>query len=875
MMHKMVDGQERRTPPRLGLHVSTWSGVAPPRPDGIDSVEDLIRSLRELQAWAGMSYREIHRWVVRTRQVRGVQELPSYSTVYRSLQRGRRRLDMDLVLDIARVLLGDEDSAAEWQHAYLVAVGQANEAATVEVYNTLPDDRADFVGRHSDLGSLVRSATSGKQSAILAIEGMAGVGKTRLAIRAAHRLLELEPFDLSLAVNLRGFDDDRAPVDPSAALAGFLRLLGMSGDRIHRLDLDGRASAYKEMLSDRSALILLDNAASASQVRPLLPQGPRCLVIVTSRRQLAALSSTRHPLHPFTSQESVELLRRRVGQSRVDAEVDSATRIAEALGNLPLALSLMAGRIQNDPDWSLADQLERLTEDPTGPRLDTGIETSLNLSYESLAGDQQRMLRRLGLHPGPTLDCNTAAVLANEELEAARLVLRGLSLSHLVEQHANDRYWMHDLVRQFAVGRGHDEDAPSTRRAALARLFNHYRGAISHAMDLYAPHEAHRRPHFAIPRASSIELTDAAAAVRWLESERTNTIATAIHSTRTHEPRFAIDMSNLLHRYLDTTAHHDDAEALHSCAIRVAAGADRARIHNRLGTIHARLGRYKCALDHYQQALAIFREVDDRANVGRTLNNLGIAHQRLGNYDEALALGEDALVHAQESTDQTSLGRTLNNLGLVTLRLGRYADAAQKIRQAMEIARKTGNRSGESYARTHLAIVLGRLGRDPEAVEHLQRALALSREVDDKTGESYALSHLGSACARLGADGATQHHEVAISIAHEIGDRETEAEAQNEMGSSLSLLGRPRQSLARHREARSIATEVGDRYQAARSEDGLAVAYDALGDGKRAHVRWCKALGLFKALNAPEAAEIENRLKELDGQADIEGTNSE
>jgi tetratricopeptide (TPR) repeat protein len=831
-------------------------------------VDDLNHRLRALRAWAGMSYREIHRWVVRTRQARGVQELPSYSTVYRSLQPGRRRPDLELLFDIARVLSGDEDSAAEWKHAYRIAVGQASEAATVEVFNALPEDRADFVGRRSDLESLVRNATSERRSTVLAIEGMAGVGKTRLAIRTGHSLLELEPFDLSLVVNLRGFDDNRAPADPSAVLAGFLRRLGLSGDRIHRLNLAGRMNAYNEMLSDKRAMILLDNAASAGQLRPLLPQGPRCLVIVTSRWQLTTLSATRHALHTFTPQESLALLRRRVGQDRVDAEVDSASRIAQALGYLPLALSLIAGRIQNYPDWSLADHLERLTEELTSPHLDIGLEMSLKLSYDSLPSGQQRMLRRLALHPGTRLDCHTAGVLANEDLEASRLILRGLSLSHLVERHPDARYGMHDLVRRFAVGRGRDEDAPSTRRAALTRLFDQYRGTISQAMDLYAPHEAHRRPHFTSRQGFSREFTDAAVAVRWLESERTNAVAMAIHSTRTHEPRFAIDISNLLHRYLDTTAHHNDAEALHTCAIQVAEGADKARIHNRLGTIHARLGRYRNALDHYQQALAIFREVDDRANVGRTLNNLGIAHQRLGNYDDALALGEEALVHAQESTDQTSLGRTLNNLGLVSLRLGRYADAERKIRRAMVTARKAGNRPGESYARTHLAIVLGRLGRDPEAIEHLRRALELAREVDDKTGESYALSHLGSAYARLGLDSATQHHEVAVSIAHEIGDRETEAEAHNEMGASMSLLGQPRRSLAPHREARSIAADVGDRYQEARSEAGLAVAYEGMAAIRDARTHWNKALELFTDLNTPEADEIQGRLRDLESPTD-------
>lgn len=796
--------------------------------------------------------------------------MPSYSTVHRSLQPGRTRLDWELVADIVRVLTGDEASTAEWRHAYQVAVSQAGDAATICVFDVLPDDQDVFVGRSPQLDILVSSAeATGETPLVAGIEGMAGVGKTRLALHAAHRLLGSGRFtELQLSVNLRGFDRERAPANPSAVLAAFLRKLGVPGDQLRRLDLAGRTEKFRHLLADKEALVLLDNAASEDQVRPLLPSSPQCLTLVTSRRQLDGVPSLRRlHLDVFTPAEALDLLRARVGAERIDAEPEHATRIAEAVGHLPLGLSLTASRIRATSDWSLADHLERILEHRSTFRIDDGIERALDLSYDSVPPDRQRLLRLLGLHPGRDFDVYAAAALADDSTDAAGQCLAGLCRSHLVEQRVPGRYELHDLVRPFAARHALDEDAPSARRAASTRLFEHYRHSSSRAMDLYAPHEAHRRPRFPRPATPNVPLANSADAAAWLETERANLVSLATQFAIDGDAAFAIDLSNLLHRYLDTTAHHDDAEALHTCASRVAEGADRARILNRLGTMHARLGRYQDALGHYRQALSIFREVNDRANVGRTLNNLGIAHQRLGHYNEALALCEQALTLAQESGDQTSVGRTLNNLGLVAIRLGHDVEAEGEIRRAMEVAHETGNRSGESYARTHLAIVLGRLGRDTEAFEHLERALTLSREVDDRTGESYAMSHLGSALARTGAD-AIHHHELAVSISHEIGDRETEAEALNEMGSSLCLLGRPQKAIERHHESRAIANQVGDRYQEARSENGLAVAYHAINAVEQARAHWNVALEQFRDLNCSrQADEIEDRLRDLESHA--------
>jgi tetratricopeptide (TPR) repeat protein len=818
--------------------------------------------------WAGMSYREVHSWVARLRRSRGLSETPSYSTVYRAFQPGRSRLEVELVVDIARVLLADETEAAGWRRAHQVIAGRAHDAATVSTFDSLPVERDDFVGRTAELEQIVGLVGGAECNPVLisGIEGMAGVGKTRLALRAAHKFLDLGRFaELQLAVNLRGFDPDRAPADPSAVLGAFLRQLGISGDQVHRLDAKRRAAAYRELLAGKDALVFLDNAASEDQVGPLLSDSPGCLVLITSRRRLENLPGIqRLPLDVLSPDEALDMLRRSAGRERVDAELDCANRITEAVGYLPLGLSLAASRLRTKPDWTLADHLEQHLEHRKSLRLDEALEGSIDLSYRSVTPEQQRLLRLASLLPGRDFDNYAAAALAGERLTTIDQWLADLCISNLLEQRVASRYEMHDVVRTFAASRALDEDAPSTRRDAMTRLLEQYRYTVARAMDLYAPHEAHRRPSFPDPGLPTAQLEHSASATAWLEAERANLIASVIHAAEHGHPDFASDLSTLLHRYLDTTAQHHDAEILHGCASRVAVGADKARAMNRLGTMHARLGQYQEALDRYQQALQIFREVGDRPNEGRALNNLGIAHERLGRYLDALEHYQQALSIAQEAGDRIDLGRTLSNLGLVYVRLGRYGEASTILRDVVSITRDVGNRAGESYALTHLAIVHARRGDHAKAAENLRRALAISQQIANRTGESYALTHLGTACARLGLhEEALSHHRLSVTIAREDSDREAEAEALNEMGNSLCHLGRAQEALECHQEALVVTMEVGDRYQEARSHHGIAESLASTTKANAAQSHWKQALDIFTELDTPEAELVTTRLRQI------------
>jgi hypothetical protein len=267
-----------------------------------------------------------------------------------------------------------------------------------------------------------------------------------------------------------------------------LRLLGEPGQRIQALDLNRRVRRYGELLSGRTALVLLDNAGSEDQIQPLLPDHPAALVIVTSRHRVHLPSARHLPLKVFNTEQAVDLLCHRAGPA-VDADPATAVRIVEQVGRLPLAVALAGSRIEALTGWTLADHFDHLVERGETLRLDQGVELAFATSYEAPPPSLRRMLRRLALHPGRDWDAYSAAALAGIDPATAEQQLGDLIDRSLLTSPVSSRYELHDLVRIFAVNRAHDDDAPSARREALSRLLDHYRWAANTAMDTYAPSE--------------------------------------------------------------------------------------------------------------------------------------------------------------------------------------------------------------------------------------------------------------------------------------------------------------------------------------------------------------------------------------------------
>ncbi|GIM88544.1 tetratricopeptide repeat protein [Paractinoplanes toevensis] len=743
--------------------------TAPPDPGPAGTVDDLVERLRRLKIWgADPSYEMIKERVnaAWTTAGRPAGELARRSTVANCFQPGRRRLNADLVLSVVEALHPDAGYVAQWRQALRVVGGEIEAVSQVRVQDSLPQDLPDFVGRAADLDQLRRAARAGDAVVISALEGMAGVGKTQLAVHAGHLLAAEKAFDRVLFVNLRGFHADPAqpPADPAAVLDGFLRLLGVPGHRIPH-ELDARTAAYRSRLAGVRALVVLDNAATAGQVRPLLPEAPGCLTLITSRHRLTDLRRADHlAVDVFTRAEAMTFLAGALPGVPIGADPDAAARIAERCGCLPLALSLIAGHIRKTPGWTLTDHADRLDERRDERRLDSGVELSLELSYRHLPADRQRMLRLLALHPGQDFDAYAAAALTDLDLPASRAGLTALLDDHLVQESAPGRFTFHDLVRAYAADRAHDQDPPGARQAALTRLFDHYLATAAAAMNALYPAEAHRRPTVFPAAGPGPDLSDPDAAVGWLDTERPTLVAVAGYGSTT-------TLAQTLSRYLNN-GYYADALTLHGHALRAARGdGDRtgqAHALAGLGFAHLCLGRTGPAAEEFHQSLDLFRQTGDPAGQARTLFNLGSIELQAGRFAAVVDY----------------MGQALTSYRL-----------AGDLEHALLLERQLGNRPGEAGTLDTLGTLHNHLGQAGKAADYHRQALAIFRETSHQEGEAWALNGLGEAAAP--ADAIT-HHTEALAIATDIGAAGQQARAQ-------AGLGRAHQALAREHYEQALA----------------------------------------------------------------------
>ncbi|MFG1996418.1 tetratricopeptide repeat protein [Actinoplanes sp. NPDC048988] len=840
-----------------------------PDPARAGSLGDLGEQLRRLKVWAGNpSYATIVNRVNAAWTAAGLpaSELVCKSTVAYCFRRGRQRLDSDLVIAVVEALYPDAGYVTQWRQALRVVGGEMEAVSQVRVQDSLPRGLTGFTGRTGELDRLRRAARAGQAVVISAIEGMAGVGKTQLAVHAGHLLAREEPFERVLFVNLRGFDPAQPPADPAAVLEGFLRLLGMPAQQIPHT-LEARVAAYRHQLAGIRALVVLDNAATAEQVRPLLPVTPGCLTVVTSRRSLADLRSAIHlTVDVFTPDEALAFLARAVPEVPVGADPCAAARIARRCGHLPLALSLVAGHIRNTSGWTLTDHADRLDERHHDRRLDTGVELAVGLSYQHQPTPQRRLLRLAALHPGQDIDAYAAAALADTDLSTAQDLLHRLHRDHLMQQSTSGRYTFHDLVRVYATIRAADEDRPPERRAALTRLFDYYLATSATAMNTLHPH---RRP--AIPPVATPipDLTDPGTARQWLDTERPTLIAVAAHTAGHGWPTHTTRLARTLYRYLDG-GHHTDALTMHGHAYRAARHngdpAGQAHALADLGGADYRLGRYRPAADHFHHALDLFRQVGDPAGQARALHNLSVIEMRSDRYGPAGDHLEQALTLYRQTGDRPGEASVLAYLGDLDALLGRRGPAVEHYAQALTLCRQTGDRVGEADTLNSLGEVEMRSGRYGPAGDHLEQALALHRQLGNHAGEAWVLDNLGTLHTRLGQPvQAIEHHQQALTIFRETGERRGESWALNGLGEAARTAGRAADALTYHTAAHTTAADHRD--QQARAHTGLGHAHQVLGNHAVAREYYQHALALYTDLDLPEADQLRADLAALDNSS--------
>jgi len=654
----------------------------------------------------------------------------------------------------------------------------------------LPAAVTHFTGRAAELAKLDVLLTQGDAArpaatTIIAIVGTAGVGKTALVVHWAHRVRDHFPHG-QLFVNLRG-SDPGPPMAPEQAVEEFLRALGVPAERIPASAAE-RAALYRSLLDGRRVLIVLDNADSANQVRPLLPGSPTCRTVVTSRNLLSGLiirdGASRITLDLLSATEANALLRDIIGETRVAAEPNATEKLTSLCAYLPLALRIAAERAVTHPHITLTDLVSELTgehdrvdlhfmdheEDET-----TAVSAVFSWSYHALPSEPARAFRLLGLHSGPDISTVAAAALINTTAATARRLLEILVGTHLIEETGRDRYRFHDLLRVYAADRARAEETGQDRDTAVQRLLTWYLHTADAAGHILSPHR--RRIPLEPPEVacSPLEFSSYGQALDWCEVERANLVAATHQAAETGEHLIACKLPLALWDFFNLRKHWADLISTHHISLTAAQ-----HLHDRqaeawawggLGYPYFDLHQPEEALTHFLHALPICQEIDNPWCEAIALLGLSRAHFFLQRYKEALHHSEQALCICEEINDSWSQILALLNAGTIHRKLRSFEDALKYFQQTLTVARNVQDRSGEAMALHNLGDTYRDLRRFDDSLEYFQRACPIYREIGDRWSEARVLRNIGDTLLNLNRiDEAAKYWDQALLIFKDLGD---------------------------------------------------------------------------------------------------------
>lgn len=794
--------------------------------------------------------------------------------------RTRRRLADELGVDpgtalqqlYERILAADSrlsaSAATRRKRGPAAVAGAPGGTAThLTVPRQLPSDMVSFVGREAELSAL-------EDSALAALCGPGGIGKTALAVRWAHRMRSAYP-DGQLFVDLHGCA--RRPLPVGEALARFLRALGVAAEQVPR-ELEERIALYRSTVADRRLLVVLDNAADAEHVRPLLPGTPSCRTVVTSRTALHGLAASHDarivPVGLLTGEQSHRLLsgllgsaRERSGESRPDAEPagddrhEAVAEVAELCHHLPLALRLAAAHLAARPYTSLAEYCARLRSDrltalevpgdPAGT-----IRSTFTLSYQELEEPSRRMFRLLGLHPGPDIDGPTAAALSGLAEDRAEELLTRLAATHLISRNRHGRWQMHDLLHDFAAEREAGEHTERERRDAVRRLMDWLLHGAARSMNLV---DANRHqipleqpvPGLALPEPAGYD-----EALDWLETKRPGLPAVVRLATESGLTGHAWRLACTVWRFLYLRGYLDDWISVNETVLSAAADTleehGRAETLTSLATAYHLAGRYEESLDHYTRALPLHQAAGNRQGEVSTLANLGATHMGYGQFGKAIVLLQRALPLQRELCNSRGQANVLGNLAACRMRLGDYRQALADFEQALRLFRQVGDRRGEAHTLENLGQVRLRLGETAEAETSLRGALALHREIDYPRGEAEALTGLGNVLRARGRYvQALEHHQRALDITEAIREPGLRCDVLNELARTSRESGNTEQALHCSQTAVALARSSANPYGQARAAAEAHLALKALQREAEAATHLAEARRLMAELGIP------------------------
>jgi tetratricopeptide (TPR) repeat protein/transcriptional regulator with XRE-family HTH domain len=774
---------------------------------------------------------------------------------------------------------------------------------------TLPRDITSFTGRESELRRLIGAASQIMEAeravGIYAVGGMAGIGKTTFAVHAAHLLAERFP-DGQIFLPLHGHTPGQRPVEPAEALASLLQTAGVAAQQVPH-GLEARARLWRDYLSGKRMLIVLDDAARSDQVRPLLPGTAGSLVLITSRRHLTALEDARAvSLDTLPPSDAADLFVR-LARSELSPDDPAVSEITRLSGYLPVALGMLARQLHHHPGWTAAGlaadlgatrhRLELMTSE------DVSVTAVFGLSYQDLEPDLQRTFRLVSLHPGTDIDIGAAAALTDVGLAAARRHLEALYDQHLLTQPSHGRYRMHDLIREHARALA-ATDSDIDRVRATGRLLDYYE-RMSRSADRYLTRwesaldcSTPIKDPVHVPQFVGWE--DAAA---WMDGEMPNLWAAVEYASANGRPDTAIEISAAVHGFLRRYGKYDQAILFHNIAIKAACGARdqlaEARALTNLGDMQRLSGYYPAAVGNLRRAIELYDALGELRGKANALNELAAAHYMSDNYPAASDELGRALQLFRDLGDQLGEAHTLNHIGGMRHLIADYPTAVESQTKALNLYKRLGYLMGEANATNELGLAQYLAGDYSAAAASLARGLELARALNYRTGEADALVTLGavhlavadateaigilaSALARskdlgyrIGEAGAlhylavgqyaTEDHRAAaqnltraLQIYRDLGDRLHEARTLNTIGETSPGAD----AEIYHAQAFEIATEIGAPIEQARAREAIGRIRLQQGQTEQAVEPLLQALGIYRRIGSPRVRQIESTLRD-------------
>jgi tetratricopeptide (TPR) repeat protein/transcriptional regulator with XRE-family HTH domain len=620
----------------------------------------------------------------------------------------------------------------------------------------LPLDAAGFAGREGYLSQLFAlfAGASGQPTAVpvIVLHGMAGVGKTTLAVHWAHQVRDQFP-DGQIFINLRGFDPTGLRVNQASALRGFLEALDIPASRLPS-GVDAMAALYRSLLADRRMLIVLDNVRDVEHIRALLPGSPGCLALVTSRAQLTGLATCAGAhmiaVDLLTMPEARQLLALRLGQARLEADPAAVDEIVARCARLPLALAITAAHAAARPRAPLAtfatelhDQLAALSDSD----VNSDVRTVLSWSYHALTAPAARLFRLLSLHPGPDFTSPAAASLAGWTQQYTMIYLTELTRAHLITETSANRYGFHDLLRAYADEQARD-DAPDDRQDARRRMLSHYVHTACAAALLLNPQRT-AIDLSSDPETHTCDFINHRQAQNWFTAEKTVLIRLIDCASQSGCEEHAWQLAWAISDFLYRLGHWQEWAATQRAAVhateQINNRAQQARALRHLGRAYSVLGDHAEAEANYRQALAILRTLDHKSAEANAHLDLASLRDQQCDYRSGLDHAKQAMILFTAANDHDGSARALNTIGWFHSKLGNHHEALSHCEQALTQLRKLGDRMGQAYTWDSLGCAHYQLGHHQQAITCFQESVALSRDMGDRRIEATNLLHLSDA----------------------------------------------------------------------------------------------------------------------------------